>query len=268
MAKASSLPSADFVKMIYVGASGTGKTGSLASLVKAGYRLRILDFDNGVGPLISFVQHTCPAQLDNVDVIQCRDKFKADPIKGAAVSGTPKAYTEAIKYLTKWDDGTVPAEWGADTILVLDSLTKFGDAAFRWAQGMDPSCKDPRQWYNTAQQSLGTVLDMLTSPEFNAHLLVLTHVHLVDMPDGTTKGYASSLGKALGPKIPSVFNNMILAESKGTGENVKRTITTMPTQLLDLKNEKPFDIPKSLPLETGMATIFRTLRGPGPLEKG
>jgi len=260
MAKASTLEQAEFVKLIYVGTSGTGKTGSLASLVKAGYKLRVLDLDNGIGPLLSFVRRECPELLDNVDVIACRDKLKADPIKGATVSGAPKAYTDAIKYMTRWDDGSVPAEWGPEYIFVLDSLTLFGRAAMRWAQGMDPSCKDPRQWFNTGQQSIMTVLDMLTSAEFRAHVIVVTHVDLVEMPDGTTKGFASSLGKALGPKIPAVFNNMVLAESKGTGENVKRTITTMPTQLLDLKNEKPFDLPRSLPLESGMATIFSTLR--------
>src|SRR5262252_9685406 len=36
----------DFVKMLLIGDAQAGKTGSLVSLVKAGYRLRILDFDN------------------------------------------------------------------------------------------------------------------------------------------------------------------------------------------------------------------------------
>jgi hypothetical protein len=259
MAKASTVPSAEFHKLIYVGTSGTGKTGSLASLVKAGYNLRVLDMDNGIGPLLSFVKRESPELLDNVDVIQCRDKLKADAQKGASVAGSPKAYTDAIKFLTKWDDDSIPSEWGPQTILVVDSLTLLGRAAFRWAHGMDPTCKDPRQWYNAAQQSILTVLDMLTSADFKAHVIVISHVDLVELPDGTTKGYTSSIGKAIGPKIPAVFNNMILAESKGTGENVKRTITTMPTQLLDLKNEMPFTIPKSLPLETGMATIFAAL---------
>lgn len=260
MAKATDLASNEFVKMLYLGSSGTGKTGSLASLVAAGYQLRVLDFDNGVRPLLNYAGRIDPKLLDQIDVIQLRDKLKADPIKGAAVSGMAKAHTDAIKYMTRWDDGTVPAEWGENTILVVDSMTKWGTAAFRWAQGMDPTCKDPRQWFNVGQQSMLTCLDLLTSAEFRAHLIVITHVDLVEMPDGTTKGFASALGKALGPKLPVVFNNMVLAESKGTGDNVRRTITTVPTQLLDLKNERPFDLPKSLPLETGMATIFETLR--------
>jgi hypothetical protein len=38
-------------KMLYIGDSGTGKTTSLISLVKAGYILRIFDFDNLLDPL-------------------------------------------------------------------------------------------------------------------------------------------------------------------------------------------------------------------------
>jgi hypothetical protein len=120
-----------------------------------------------------------------------------------------------IRVLTKVGGNTFAK--GENTILVVDSMTKWGTAAFRWAQGMDPTCKDPRQWFNVGQQSMLTCLDLLTSAEFRAHLIVITHVDLVEMPDGTTKGFASALGKALGPKLPVVFNNMVLAESKGTG---------------------------------------------------
>jgi hypothetical protein len=258
--KASTHQSSDYVKLLYLGSSGTGKTGSLCSLVAAGYKLRVLDMDNGLDALIAFVKRECPDKLDNINFITLRDKMKADPIRGAVVSGTPKAYTDAIKYLTKWDDDTIPSEWGADTIFVLDSLTLFGRAAFRWAQGMNPNSKDPRQWYGASQESILTVLDLLTSSEFHANVIVITHVDLQELSDGTTKGYASAIGKALGPKIPAVFNTVILAESKGTGENVRRTITTMPTATVDLKNPKSVEIPKSLPLETGMATIFKTLK--------
>lgn len=256
--KATEFRDKSFVKILYVGASGTGKTGSLVSLANAGYNLRILDMDSGLDALMQFAaRDKC---LDKIDYITCQDKMKADALKGATVAGRPTAYTDAIKYMTKWDDESSPAEWGHDTVFVLDSLTLMGRAAYRWAQGMDPSAKDPRQWFYTAQQSIITVLDMLTSAEFRTNVIVCTHVDLVELADGTTKGFASAIGKALGPKIPAVFNTMVLAESKGSGDNVRRTITTMPTQLLDLKNPKPFDIPKSLPLESGMATIFEKLK--------
>ncbi len=251
----------EFVKILFVGTSSTGKTGALTSLVKAGYKLKIIDMDNGLDSLKAFAQHECPEKMDHIDYQTFRDKFKPDPMKGARVDGTAKAYTGAIKALNKWDDDSIPSEWGSDTILVLDSLTLFGRAAFRWAQGMNMGAKDPRQWYGTAQESILTVLDLLTSDEFRTNVIVISHIDIQEMSDGTQKGFASSIGKALGPKIPAVFNTMLLAESRGSGENVKRTITTMPTALMDLKNPAPFDIPKSLPLSSGLATVFATLKG-------
>jgi len=249
----------EFVKLMYIGGSGSGKTGSLVSLVKAGYNLRILDMDNGIDSLAAYVQRECPERMDAVDYQSYRDKFRADPIKGIVVDGAPKAYTSAIKALNKWDDGTIPSEWGPSTVFVLDTLTSFSRAAFLWAQGMNPGAKDPRQWFGAAQESVRTVLELLTSAEFRAHVIVISHVDLVEQADGTTRGYASSIGKAMGPQIPKYFNTLILAESRGSGENVKRTIQTVPTSLIDLKNPKPFDVPKALPLESGLATLFEKL---------
>ena len=258
--KASAQPTSHLVKALYVGASGTGKTGSLVSLLQAGYKIKMLDMDSGTDSLLAYIRRDCPELIDNLDFISLRDKMKSDPVKGAKVSGAAKAYTNAIKYLDKWDDDSIPSEWGDDTIFALDSLTLFGRAAFRWAQGLSPDTKDPRQWYATAQASIQDVIDLLTSTSFNAHVLVISHIDRIEAADGTVRDYASSIGKALGPKLPATFNTMFLAESRGSGENVKRTITTMPTASMDLKNPKPFTIPKSLPLETGMARIFEELR--------
>ena len=40
--------SSEFTKLLYLGDSGSGKTGSLVSLLKAGYKIKVLDLDNGV----------------------------------------------------------------------------------------------------------------------------------------------------------------------------------------------------------------------------
>lgn len=259
MASMADLPANEFIKLMYIGASGTGKTGSLVSLVKAGYKLRILDMDSGLEILQAYIKRECPDKLGNVDYQSFRDKFKSDPVRGILVDGQPKAYTNAIKAMNKWDDGSTPSQWGRDTIFVLDTLTTFSRAAYLWAQGMNPGAKDPRQWYGAAQESIKTFLELLTSSDFKTNVLVISHVDLIEQSDGTTKGYASSIGKALGPQIAKYFNTLVLAESRGSGENVKRVIKTVPTAMVDLKTSKPFDMPKELPLETGMATIFQTL---------
>ena len=148
-----------FIKMLYVGTSGTGKTSSLISLMEAGYNLRILDMDNGLDNLIALAKDKCPERLDQLDYIKLRDKVTSD-LTGPRVAH-PKAYIAATKYLNKWDDGSVPAEWGSNTILVIDSLTNLGWSAYQWAKGMNPSTKDPRQWYGAAQESILTIVKLI-----------------------------------------------------------------------------------------------------------
>src|SRR5260221_6034577 len=122
----------DYSKLLIEGDSGSGKTGALTSLVKAGYKLRILDFDNGLEPLKQYVLRECPENVSNVEFVSLRDKRKAGP-EGPVVTKAD-AFIRGIKLLDQWKyddvDLGVPAEWGTDTILVVDSLTFMSDAAF------------------------------------------------------------------------------------------------------------------------------------------
>ena len=246
-------------KVMYIGDSGTGKTGSLVSLVKAGYKLRILDMDNGLDSLVMQIKAQCPDRMSQVSYQSFRDEYKADAAKGLKVNGRAKAYVNMLKALNEWDDGTIPAEWGADTIFVLDSLTAVGRAAYNWAESLDPGAKDKRQWFFSAQQSIETLLDLLTGEGFATNVLVISHVQIVERADGSVKGYASSIGSALGPKIPKFFNTLVAAESRGMGDNVKRTIQTRPTTMLDLKIADEKNVGKQLDLNVGLAQIFHPL---------
>ena len=57
----------EYTKLLIEGDSGSGKTGALCSLVEAGYKLRILDFDNGLEPLKQFILRDCSENIDNVE---------------------------------------------------------------------------------------------------------------------------------------------------------------------------------------------------------
>lgn len=251
--------SSKLVKMIYIGDSGTGKTGSLASLVAAGYQLRILDLDNGVDILAKYIRRDCPEKIKNVEYETRRDKYKITP-SGAMIEGQPKAFVDAMSLLTKWPDGSKPSDWGENTILVLDSLSALGKAALEWAKGMNPTAKDPRQWYATGQKAIEDVLSNLTGESFNTNVIVISHVQLQELPDGSVKGYTNALGRAMGATIPRYFNTLLLAESTGSGENVKRKIRTVPTGMIDLKSSAPFKLSKDYDLGTGLATIFEKLK--------
>lgn len=251
-------PANDLFKLLYIGGSGTGKTGSLVSLVKAGYKLRILDMDNGLDSLVEQVKKQCPDKMSSISYMTFRDKYKANTTRGLEVEGRAIAYTSMLKALNEWEDGTIPETWGDKHVLVVDTLTATGKAAFNWARGLDPTAKDGRQWFFSAQNSIENLLDMLTGEEFRTNVIVVSHIAAGKEDD--PKMYAASIGSALGPKIPKFFNTMIAAESRGTGDNVKRTIQTRPTHMLDLKIPAEDKVGRTLPLNTGLAEIVKQLK--------
>lgn len=246
--------SSRYAKLIYIGDSGTGKTGSLVSLLAAGYKLKILDMDAGLDSLVHFAREQCPTMLGNVEYETYRDEYRASKA-GPVIRGTPTAFVSALAKMEEWanieDD---------KTIFVLDSGSAFGKAAFEWAKGMSPMAKDPRQWYFAAQQAVEATIAMLTGNQFKMNVIVITHVNYKELTEGVNKGYANFIGSAIGPVVAKYFNTLILAESQGAGANTKRKIKTLPNGIIDLKVPNP-KIERELPLETGLATIIHQLKG-------
>jgi hypothetical protein len=165
-----------------------------------------------------------------------------------------------MKLLDKWD-GEVPAKWGKDHVVVIDSLTFLSEAAFNWAKALNPSAKDMRQIYGASQDAIENVLAMLTGASFATNVIIISHIKYIDRPDGQTKGYPTSVGSALSPKIPSYFNSVALCETTGSGSNLKRFVRTQATAMIDLKNPASFNMVPQLPIDTGLADFFKTVRG-------
>lgn len=254
----------DFTKLLLTGDSGSGKSGALASLVAAGYKLRILDMDNGLDPLKTFVMKDCPELADNVEYVTFRDDYETT--KTGIKVKKPQAFVAAMKLLDHWkydNAGTPidlgpPADFGPDCIVVLDSLSFFSDAAFNWAESMNPTAKDPRQWFYSAQQAVESALALLTSGSFRTNVIVSAHVRYTTGDDGANKGYPNAIGSALGPTIPRYFNHWAQCANKAG----KRTIQTAATATFDLKNTKPFEMEKTYDLSDGLAKFFAVLRSP------
>lgn len=140
--------SRDIVKLILEGDAGIGKTSALVSLVKSGYKLRILDFDNLLTPLVHRIKEECPDKMGSVSYATFRDKMKGTTA-GPMVDGAPKAIMEAMKMLDRWktpeEDLGSPATWGSECILVLDSLTRLSDAAMAWGAFLAPASADGKK---------------------------------------------------------------------------------------------------------------------------
>ena len=258
-------PSNDFVKLLLIGDAKSGKTGSLVSLVQAGYKLRILDFDNLLDILKYLILRDCPDKIDNVEVRTLRDKRKASST-GTIIDGSPKAFIDAVKLLDNWkytdEDGTTvdlgsPAQWGPECILVIDSLSRLADAAYDWRDSLTAGTTkhDGRAVYGDAQDAIESLLASLTSKTFRTNLIVIAHVQYMDLPDGGKKFFPQGVGQKLSPKIPQYFSSVVFFNNK----NGKRNMRTTSTPLIDLANPAPFLIESEYPTETGLALFFEAL---------
>lgn len=260
--------SESLVKLLLMGDSKSGKTSSLLSLVKAGYKLRILDLDNLLDILAKLVERECPDLADNVEYRTLRDKRKATA-NGFDLAGPARAYIDALKMLDRWkytDDSGVdvdlgsPAEWGPDSILVIDSLSRLCDAAYDWRESIAPRGRsgeyDGRAVYGDSQDTIESVLAGLTSPGFRTNVIVIAHIQYMEQPDGRIKGFPQGVGQKLSPKIPQYFPSCVYYNRK---DDV-RTMFTVSTKLVDLSNPAPFALSDSYPADIGLAEFFRIMR--------
>ncbi len=278
--------STNSLKLLYVGDSGAGKTGSLASLASAGYNLRIIDMDNGLDVLKNMLTDPkSPYQKDSASRVQYvtfTDKRKNS--NGTLVPTKAESWQNAIKMLSHWketddSDPAVPlpqrkvlcdlgpvASWGENDILVLDSLTFLSNAAMQLILAMNGRLgQRPHQSdWGLAQDLVEGLLGMLYSTDIKCHVIIPCHITYIGEENGPVRGYPNTLGKALAPKVARYFNNCLMAQTSGQGANQKRVIKTSTVGVIELKNSAPLRVEKEYPLEFGLAQYFKAIRGTEP----
>jgi hypothetical protein len=265
--------------LLLVSDSGMGKTGALASLARAGYSLRILDFDNGTQILSSLLKDD-PAAMERVYVEKCTDTFKN--VQGRLLPRTPLvAWTKAVTLLSNWkSDGLGPvSSWGPQDILVIDSLTHCGEAAMRYHQslnsklGTHPTLPD----WGIVQTMIKELLEMLKDSEIKCQVCVCTHIdwrwrevrggkdNLMVVGRELEGGFPSAPGNKLPEKVGSYFNDALQIVATGTGSGLRRKIITVPMTSLGLKSSNPTVVKREYPLETGLADYFFDVLGTTPI---
>lgn len=254
----------DFVKLLLLGDSKAGKTTSLASLVKVGYNLRILDMDNLLDSLVQAIRDQCPDRLPDVEYRTLRDKRKMTDA-GPVIDGQPRAFVQAIKMLDRWKyddtDLGVPSNWGPNCILVIDSLSRLCDAAFDWREPLTPRGRsgeyDRRATYKDAQDAVEAVLAGLTSKTFETNVIVIAHGLYMELEDGKTKIFPQGVGAKLSPKIPQYFPVYV----RYTKISETRAIQLTSDAMIDLATPAKIAAKKTLGPD-GLAELFEALRGP------
>lgn len=285
MVAANKLPQTKAARILVVGYPGSGKTGALASLANAGYKLRVLDYDGNLEPLL---QYTDPDKLANIDVVTLEDKLRSGQ-KFIEAAGIPTAFADGLKMMDRWKykdpetdeeiDLGASKEWGPDTVVVVDSLTSMGQAAKRRAMAMlnKTPLNFTQQGWGLAMADQEAFIEKLTSAQNKFHVVVLAHLKLIGpkdiMPsdDDLTKDlkervadivptrlYPSALGQSLPPVVGAHFPTVVLADKKVVGKTVRRFIRTVPTADLDLKAPVK-GLPAELDLEDGLLKLVTAL---------
>lgn len=262
MPKLSDHHSSQVIKLLNIGESGSGKTGALASLALAGYRLWVLDYDNGLD-IIQNVLKGNPAALDRVTYETLRDTV-------VSVNGVPRvkspvhAYKDAGKTLNDWSASAFTPQ----DILVLDTLTTFSDAAFNEALVLGGRLNQRAQLqdYGWMADSVKLFLEMVTSPNLNCHLIVNTHVRYLNGEGDTEimRGLPNAKGQEISRTVSRYFNTVALTRTQGTGPAAKRLISTKPQGVVEVKTSAPNSVKDTYPIESGLADLFEDILGHGP----
>jgi len=255
------------IKLLLIGDSGSGKTGSLASLINQGYKVRALDFDNGLDALARFVTKD---KLKNVIYHTLQDKLK---FQGTTIGpdGSPTAWVRAAQLLTEdWKDSEGKSvgslqTWGPDTIFLVDSMTFMGDCILRFIRALAGNTGNTTQpQWGEAMRKLEEMLQILWSDLIKCHVIVTSHITFIaDEGEGNLrKGYPTALGSKLPPKIPRYFNSVLQCVTLGSGTSERRVLRTKSTSVLELKNPSPLTVPVELDISNGLAEYFRLVLAP------
>jgi hypothetical protein len=255
-------------KLLFVGDSGAGKTGALASLAGAGYKIRILDLDNGVDVLHDLLTSKSypPDAIANVEsVVTLTDKMKN--VNGKLMPAKATVWQRAVGMLEDWTDGDLKfgpiTSWDTNTVLVIDSLTFLGNAAVQYVVALNGRLHEDRPHladWGVAQGLIENLIRKLYDENVKCNVIVNCHQKLIEGPDQTMKWQIASPGKALAPIIPRYFNTVLLARSSGRGSNIKREIFTSSQGTIECKNTAPSKVKPSYPLESGLAEYFAAVR--------
>jgi hypothetical protein len=257
--------SLETVKMLLLGDTGNGKTGLLATLASAGYRLFVGDFDNGLDVLLDPTV-LAPEFRKNVFFKTFYDKAT---LTAGVLGTTPQAkgFQDFVSSMGNWmEDGKSLGNiysWGAKDVFVIDSLTFLGNMIMAHVlqlsgrAGQKPQIQD----FGSAVDSQESIIETLYNPAVRCNVVVTAHLNPQsdDMQGGVTKMFPSALGKKLPTKIGRYFNTIVQVQKTGIGDKVKRELLTSNSHMTALKVPKPGKVPGVM--EPDLNKLFDLLKG-------
>lgn len=223
---------------LLMGAPGTGKTTSLATLVAAGLEtFAVLTDPGGDESLLdamdrlgldrgklhyAYLAPAAPKWADLTDMARKINTMSYEDISKLKSGVAKTGYTQFLQLLSllanfkcdccgkEW--GAVDA-WGAERALALDSFSGINTMIWNMTVGAKPAAHQG-EW-GVAMNASERFLDKLTA-DLKCFLVLTAHVDReVDEVMGGTKIMVSALGRKLAPKIPRNFSDVVQPYREG-----------------------------------------------------
>lgn len=217
-------------KTLLMGPPGVGKTYSLQTLLDAKLEVFCLFFEPRFGclgqtPADRFHWHYLkPADASWEALRAMADLVNKLPFDALTKMPDPKRQEhnqllEVYRAFINFPDdrsgktfGPIDS-WGPDRVLCIDALTGLSNLAMNLMVGGRPT-RDQKDW-GVAQNVLEQLLIKLTS-SLQCHLVMTAHVEREFIEaQSSVLLTVSSLGKALPPKIPRLFDDVVLGQRIG-----------------------------------------------------
>jgi len=225
------------VNVLVEGPTGTGKTHALATLAETGLDTFVLFTESGVETLLGYwtdrgmeippnvhwhvLPRTGQSFATMADVSKKINEYAQEALHKMQDPDRAKhnQFVGLLRALADFPDdrtgkkfGPVDA-WGPDRCLALDSLTGINPIAMSLVVGGKP-VKSQADW-GIAMDQIEKLIRQLTDG-CKCHFVLTAHVEReVDQVFGGVKITVSTLGRALAPKIPPMFSDVILSYREG-----------------------------------------------------
>lgn len=253
------------VNVMLMGPAGTGKTYSLGTLADAGVEVFYLGLEPGLESLLGYWKDKGKEVPENVhwhqlaapkasfmDLLDNAKKVNTMSLDTLAKMADPNRskhnqFISLLEALNNFPDdrtgekfGCVD-EWGPSRALVIDGMAGLARAAMSLVVGGKP-VSNQSDW-GIAQGQIEKIVRMWTD-NCRCHFVLITHVEReTDQVMGGVKIMVSTLGKALAPKLPPMFSDVILAERQGTtfNWNTGSAMADVKTRNLPISEKNPAD---------------------------
>lgn len=252
-------------RVLIYGDPASGKTGAIAQLANAGYRILLADLDQNarvIGSYLKpghadiFIQTFTVAKMTGTNLFAGK--------QGEAAQAALKEMRLFCQMMQHWkteseDLGPTSALTAKD-VIVIDSGTFLGELLFMAAKADPEANKHAPTQYRLAGDYYSAILDYLCGSKVGASVVMLTHVTQTGEKDsdgkfvGRPKDIPVAVGEKMSKRMPSYFSDIWRLEIDRAGN---RNFRTAATSFESLRTSAPHKIKASEPFD--LASMFNRL---------